>query len=329
MSNRRKDLISRKEFLKRTSASLAALGMMGGVPARALGAEDVEREAETDPPAALRELGRTGLKVTPLAYGASRTLDLPLVRAALDRGINFIDTGRSYFKGKNEGMVAKAVAGRREKYVIQSKVGLRFREDDFESPDIDDRITAAMNKSLDASLKALATDYIDVLLLHGPSTPAEIENGAVTSFFSEAKKKGKIRACGFSTHANQVELMRSANKSGFYDVVMVTFNHKGSFVHSRSGRYSEWDQKALVKELKAAAAKNIGIVAMKTCSAGPYGKTGDAAPSFGKAVRWVVDHDFVHSAAVAMVDIQEIDEICSAVPLAEVDAPEAGEPEER
>ena len=51
-----------------------------------------------------------------------------LLKAALDRGINFIDTGRSYYNGQNEVMVGKVIKGIREKVIIQSKVRVRIRE---------------------------------------------------------------------------------------------------------------------------------------------------------------------------------------------------------
>ena len=66
------------------------------------------------------DLGDTGLSVSPLCYGASRTQDATLMRYALDQGINFIDTGRSYANGKNEEWVGKVIREERHRFIIQT-----------------------------------------------------------------------------------------------------------------------------------------------------------------------------------------------------------------
>ena len=70
-----------------------------------------------------------------------------------------------------------------------------------------------MQASMDESLKALQTDYIDVMLIHGASTADIVNNEAVMEFFTAAKKKGQIRAFGFSSHTNQIDILKSANKT--------------------------------------------------------------------------------------------------------------------
>jgi len=250
--------LTRKEFIGRASASLAVLGSLGWGGSPLFGWEAPQAKPPAGDPAgpaagpgdpsarhsgkkapALRLLGRTGLKVTPIGFGASRTMEPSLVKAALDRGINFFDTGRSYFNGRNEVMLGKALQGRRDEVVIQSKIPLRLRRKEGEplSPEALKRVAKSLRASLDASLKALATGRVEVMLLHGISSPSVLENETVRDFFRESRKKGMIRACGFSTHANQAAMLRSANKDAFFDVVMVTYNHKGSFRHSRSGAF--------------------------------------------------------------------------------------------
>ena len=93
---------------------------------------------------------------------------------------------------------------------------------------------------------------------------------------------------------------------------MVPFNHKGSFVHSVTGRYEEWDQNRLIAALTEAGTKGIGVIAMKTCSGGLYSPSPDVEPSYPEAVRWVIQHSFVSSAAVAMSNFEQIEEYVSA-----------------
>ena len=254
---------------------------------------------------ALKDLGRTGLRVTALGLGASRTLETALIRTAVERGINFIDTGRSYMNGKNEEMLGRALQGKRQQVVIQSKIKL---PEDFSSAHAANEIATHLEMKLDQSLKALQTDCIDVMLLHGVEAEAEIENEAVKDFFNRAKAAGKIRACGFSSHRNHLALLEKSLQTGFYEVVMLPFNPFGGFRHSISGWSTAWDQDALIRAMEKARAAGIGIVAMKTCSGGPYAPAAEDMPSLAAAVRWVTDKAYVASAAVAMGNFSELEE---------------------
>jgi predicted aldo/keto reductase-like oxidoreductase len=75
-----------------------------------------------------------------------------------------------------------------------------------------------------------------------------------------------------------------------------------------SGRSAEWDQPRNEIELKKAHKNGLGIIAMKTCSAGPFAFKGGQASSFHGALEWVLDHDFISTAAVAMSNREEIQE---------------------
>ena len=99
-------------------------------------------------------------------------------------------------------------------------------------------------------------------------------------FYDEMKSTGVIKAHGFSTHNDLMNLHERNNKELFYDVIMVPFNHKGSFVHSVTGRFSEWDQKRLITALTDAGNKGIGVIAMKTCSGGKYSPSPGIEPSY-------------------------------------------------
>jgi predicted aldo/keto reductase-like oxidoreductase len=142
-------------------------------------------------------------------------------------------------------------------------------------------------------------DAIDENLLFHPE---------VLKFFSDMKKNGVLKACGFSAHNTHMNLVERNNSERYYDTILVPFNHKGSFIHSQSGEYSEWDQQKLISVLTEAGTKGIGVVAMKTCSGGKYSPSPDVQPSFKEAVNWVIRHDFISAAAVAMVSFEHVDE---------------------
>jgi aryl-alcohol dehydrogenase-like predicted oxidoreductase len=287
--------ISRKKFLR------SLLGMAGaGICLRHTPAAGRNLEKN-----ALRNLGKTGLQVTPLAMGASRTMEPALVQAALGRGIRFIDTGRAYANGKNEVMIGNVLKGQRQQVVIQSKVKL---PEGFASKTGAKEALAYLEMKLHESLRALQTDHVDVLLLHGIQEEWLLEDQVVREFFSRAKTMGKIRACGFSTHKNHLALLEKALAAGFFDVVMLPFNPFAGFKHSISGWSASWDQDSLVKAMQRAHAAGIGIVAMKTCSGGPYGSGQGDIPSLAGAVQWVTDKPYIASAAVAMANFSQLEE---------------------
>jgi aryl-alcohol dehydrogenase-like predicted oxidoreductase len=301
--------MSRKQFLKKSSAAMIGIGLASQNPS-ASNCADIKAAGLTPKP-----LGRTGIRITPIGFGATRTMEPLLMRAVLDAGINFFDTGRSYNNGLNEITVGEAISGRRKDVVIQSKLELIVREENTAKLTMQDiaHMTTSMAKSLEESLKALRTDYIDIMLIHNVVSPTISHHEAVREFFAAAKKAGKIRAHGFSTHLNQIPMLREAVREKFFDVIMIPYNHKGSYVHSQSGRYSDWDQPSLEIEMKKAMDLGIGLIAMKTCSGGPCQPQGGGRASFEYALRWILQRNRVHGLAVAMGNLQELKENLQAL----------------
>ncbi len=291
--------ISRKEFIIKTGAGVAGLTILPGVS-----------KAENLPIPELKELGRTGIKVTPLCFGASRTRDESLIKYALDRNINFLDTGRSYARGNNEKLVGRAIAGRRDEVVIQSKMHLDAEELEFNGKGKrgSDEIKDILSRRIEESLTALNTDYIDIMLYHSADTERLTFHDAVLKFYDNKKSEGIIRAHGFSSHDYELNLVKRNNSERFYDIIMHPFNYKGAFTHSLSGWSAEWDQALLIELLTEAHEKGTGIVAMKSCSAGPFQNSKNDEASFRDAVKWVVAKDYVDSTAVAMSSYKQIDE---------------------
>jgi predicted oxidoreductase len=134
-----------------------------------------------------------------------------LVKTALDLGINFFDHANIYGRGKSEavfGTLLKANPKLRDRMIIQSKCGIRFRGDP--NPDDPQRYDFShrhITESVEASLKRLCTDHLDILLLHRPDPlcePAEVARA-----FDELHKAGKVRHFGVSNHGEwQMELLK-------------------------------------------------------------------------------------------------------------------------
>jgi len=294
-----KKQINRKEFVTKALAGIAGLNLISK-----------NLTGSSTMPIELKSIGNTGLMVSPICFGAPRTNEESLIKYALDKGLNFIDTGRAYGNGNNEKLVGRAITGMRDKVVIQSKI--RLEENELPSKGKGkkgaDEIRYALSSKLEASLKALNTDYIDILLYHDALDESLLFHAETMKFFSDMKTSGTIKANGFSTHNDYMNLMERNNSEVFYNVIMVPFNPKGSFVHSVSGRYSEWDQNKLISILTEAGNKGIGVIAMKTCSGGMYSPKPGIEPSFKESVLWVLQNKFISAAAIAMANFEQVDE---------------------
>ncbi|NJQ02602.1 aldo/keto reductase [Streptomyces zingiberis] len=150
-----------------------------------------------------RTLGRTGIQVSSLALGAmnfgaiGRTTQdeaTALVDAALESGINLIDTADRYASGESEEMVGKAIAGRRDDLVLATKTGLPMGEERNHRGASRRRLTTA----LDGSLRRLGVDHVDLYQIHrwDPDTADDETLSALT----DLQRAGKIRYFGSSTY---------------------------------------------------------------------------------------------------------------------------------
>jgi aryl-alcohol dehydrogenase-like predicted oxidoreductase len=167
-----------------------------------------------------RQLGRTGMQVSPLCLGAmmfgawgntDHDDSVRIIRAALDAGINFIDTADVYSRGESEQIVAKALAGgRRDDVVLATKVHGVMGDDVNMSGNSRRWITRACEDSL----RRLGTDWIDLYQIHRPEPDTEIDEtlGALTDLV----RAGKVRAIGSSTFpaSRIVEAQWTAEKRG-------------------------------------------------------------------------------------------------------------------
>lgn len=270
--------MGRRKFLKNLSLAFGgavANQFLGGLP---------PANAEKKLTLEYRTLGKTGLKVTTVSMGVMNCSDPAVLLRAFDLGINFYDTADCYMRGHNEEMVGKAFEKKRQKVFIQTKVHVHDEK--------------KMRASVERSLQRLRTDYVDVLVWHGHSSPEEVSDPRLFEFMSKMKKEGKTRFAGFSSHRNMASLLREGAKSNFHDVALVSYN----FTHSKD-----------LKEAVASAAQSgIGIVAMKT-QAGGYKKAKMEGLSPHQAALNYILMDQNVSAAVPGVTTMEQIEECAAV----------------
>lgn len=178
------------------------------------------------------KLGRTGLMVTKLSYGAmeirgprvwsGRNVDDAdsgrILNAVLDGGINFIDT--SYDYGRSEELIGKFLSHRRDEYYLATKCGCTLVDhgDHDETPHVWTRDNLLHN--IDVSLKRLNTDYIDLWQLHGP-TVQQFEEGRLIDVLKEVQASGKVRWIGVSSYLPHLP---SYIESGEFDTFQIPYS---------------------------------------------------------------------------------------------------------
>jgi aryl-alcohol dehydrogenase-like predicted oxidoreductase len=150
-----------------------------------------------------RNLGRTGIKVSPYALGAlmlgasignpDHDDSIRIIHKALDAGINLVDTADGYAQGASEEVVGKALKGRRDGVVLATKFSRPMGED----PNQQGTSRRWIMTAVENSLRRLQTDYIDVYQIHRMDPDTDIEE--TLSALSDLIHSGKVRVIGSST----------------------------------------------------------------------------------------------------------------------------------
>ncbi len=281
--------MKRRDFLKLgvVGAASAAAGLSG-----LKGVVNAATNVSGFPPTPVyRTLGRTGLKLTIVSFGAMLTPEYEVMQAAFDLGVNYVDTARRYMNGRNEDIVGKALKGRRDKVFVATKTqpGSATKKDLFQD--------------VETSLTKLQTDHIDVIQLHNldNSNKSRIFVPETREALLELKKQGKVRFFGVTTHTHQADVLNALvnDKDKFFDTALVGYNFKSG---------------PELKEAIARAAKaGIGIIAMKT-QAGGY-KTDALGPlsPHQAALKWALQDTNVTAAIPGMKDMSMLQEDLSVM----------------
>jgi hypothetical protein len=163
-----------------------------------------------------RPLGKTGLEVSVIGLGCAPMMSLStaegvrLVQRAVELGITYMDTARSY--GETEVMIGKALRGQRERVVLSTKTGARTRE--------------AARHSIQASLERLQTDHVDNCHIHGLSEgrdmDARLGPGGALEALIEARQQGLVRHIGCTAHTSRT-LLRALERFEF-ETILVPMN---------------------------------------------------------------------------------------------------------
>jgi predicted aldo/keto reductase-like oxidoreductase len=255
-----------------------------------------------------RRLGKTGLDVSVIGYGA---IKLPKIdeeaasrclNRALDLGVNFVDTARGY--KDSEAKIGKALKSRRSEYHLATKTTARDA----------DSLTA----ELDTSLRELQTDVVDLFQLHSVSDEETWQRvtgpGGALEGAQRARQAGKLRHLGVSIH-RAVPVMRKAIECGEFETLMVA--------------YSPLDQEGVAAEILPLAKRHdVGVIIMKGLSGGLLTTPDwhaqhpdEPDPLVAGALRYVLANDSVTCVIPGMAALTEVEQNVplgyGAIPMSE------------
>ena len=236
---------------------------------------------EAKPQLQYRTLGRTGLKVTTVGFGCMITSDASVVSRALDMGITYFDTARGYQRGNNERMVGGALGARRKEIVLSSK---------SKASSLDSALS-----DLDTSLQTIGTDYLDIWYLHARGSAADLTDEALEAQ-QRAKKAGKIRFAGVSTHGGHASVIPATIAKNI-DVLLTSYNFS-------------MDNAVMNPLIDSASKAGLGVVAMKIM-AGAIKMNKPGAPL--AALKWVLKNPGIHTTVPSMTDNDQLAENVKAM----------------
>lgn len=229
--------------------------------------------------------GRTNLRVSRIGLGVLQTAvkydydhTERLLNAALDAGINVIDTAHGY--RNSEERIGRAISHRREEFIVATKSGGQTRKGFWES--------------LEESLRRLRTDYVDIYQFHGADKGSEeyIFQGETTiECMREAQEQGKIRFIGFSSHSLETTVTHA--RSGAFDMLQYPISYVG-------------DEAAAGGLVEEAERLDVGFLGMKPFGGGRLGKA-----------RYCLGYVFQFPTVAPAVGFETEAELREAVELAE------------
>lgn len=278
---------SRRHFLEALS-----LGIFSWKWGRATLASSPENKLPNEPIKIKKynPLGHTGLKVSDISFGAISLFDANVIRYAYDLGVNYFDTAESYLRTQSEKFIGEALHDVRDRVIITTKHGFPPRlAKQFRRERIIQRV--------EASLKRLRTDYIDIAMIHNISDLSLLENEEIQAAYSRLKEQGKVRFTGISTHNPQLTL-KQALTHDFPQVVLVIYNHlEGPQIEG------------LIHQVRQ---KGIGVIAMKVFAGGKQGNLKplvNARQSYPQAaIRWVLRNPDIDCCLVTMSSYSHVEE---------------------
>lgn len=289
--------IKRRDFIKTGLTGLAAVGAVPGAVKAAVRptGEATQASASAAKPI-VRTLGRTGLKIPVVSMGVMNADNPAVVQAALDNGIVLLDTAHGYQRGRNEQMIGEVVKGRpRDSYMIATKVPGPQRERSMQGLS-GEALQKAFLDMFDTSLRRLQLEHVEILYLHNTTAPEHVQNEDILAALQAAKKAGKARFVGFTTHSNEPTVIRAGIATKAYDVVLTAYNFRQD--------HKDEVRKAVAEAVQA----GLGVVAMKTQAGVYWDKEKQRPINMRAALKWVLNDPNVTTAIPGFTTFDQLKE---------------------
>jgi predicted aldo/keto reductase-like oxidoreductase len=245
-----------------------------------------------------RRLGRTEWQVSDIVMGTGplkREGGDELVRLALSRGVNYVDTAPDYSASGSEEAVGRGIRDfDRSRLFLATKWCTPIGHLPPEAP------VAQYKGVVENSLGRLGTDYVDLVHVHSCDEVERLLSENMHEAFDRLREEGKVRFLGFSSHTpNLVQVASAAIESGRFDVMMLAYHH---------GIWSQLDQVIA----RARREQDMGVVAMKTLKGARHeslvGFREHADAYSQAALEWTLSNPDVSCAVISMFKPQHIDE---------------------
>ena len=280
-----KKLVTRRGFIRSSAAGMAGIAC---VPS-ARPEKSVNRGGQT---LVHRTLGKTGIRVPVIGMGILSAGTPELMRAALDAGITHFDsTAAQPQQMRNEQMIGEVLKGRlRESFIYGTKVHLPQdpRTGLFRRTATEREFT----RKLDEALQNLQMDYVDIVYHHMISRRESAVHEAAMTGMVKAKEAGKARFLGMTTHSNVPEAVHAAVDTGFFEVVMASFNPRQS------------DLPEVKEAIARAADAGLGVVAIKVIRGDVEDGKGPVNPV--ASLKWVLQDPNVHATIPGFGSFEEM-----------------------
>lgn len=252
-----------------------------------------------------RRLGRTDLWISEISLGGSPVPDWAIMQQVIEKGINYIDTSLTYMNGNSERQIGRLLKDvGRDRVHVGTKFQLRGNWSE-----------ESITKSVDESLRRLQTDYLDVLMIHGASDPAQLTDQRVLNAFDVLKKQGKYRFCGLSCHSNHQEVVEEAVGCGHYDMIQLGYNVFDIQENEKNiETYQDYlGASGIRKLIHLAASQDVGIIAMKTLKVGGKRQNLEkykigSTSIFQAMLKWALENQEISSVVTEILTFQQMEE---------------------
>jgi predicted aldo/keto reductase-like oxidoreductase len=289
---------SRRDFLKAGLFGIAGASILKGCSSSQTDPVDRSKDRKI----VYRTLGQTGLRLPVVSMGSSYAIEL--VHMALDEGIAYIHTSSSYQERNHERILGDVFRDRpRDSFVIGTSPDLPY-EFGKGGLSLDLGLNADPDlilQSIEGSLRRLKLEYVDIYYLCSISSPETARHEPYMRAFEKLKKSGKTRFVGIGTHSNEPALIRAAAESGFWDVVLTSYN------------FRQTHRQDIHDALSQAADAGLGVVAMKTQAGVYWDRARQNMINMKAALKWVLQDKNVHTTIPAFSNFEEMEEDLSVM----------------